>query len=87
MDRLSATSRYFCRCGSETHVFMEGYQGSNARRTAIACWRCDHVIGFADAARLWTASTPQGARQKRLQAQHRATSERAASDARPRPSA
>lgn len=70
MAQLSVTGRYFCECGGETDVFMEGYQAPSAKRTAIHCWKCDGIVGFADAARVWTGSTPQSVRQRRLQGLH-----------------
>jgi hypothetical protein len=71
MNLFTATGKFFCHCGAETHAVMDGYQqGLNPRSQIVNCWKCGHVVGLAPATRVWSASTPQGARRKRLHELH-----------------
>lgn len=71
MPLFTATGKYSCPCGSETHVIMDGYgDGPGSRSVIINCWRCGHIIGLVPATRAWAASSARGARSRRLQALH-----------------
>jgi hypothetical protein len=67
MNFSTATGKFFCDCGAETHAVMEGYQRG---AQIVSCWDCGHVVGLAPAARVWSASTAQGARRRRLHELH-----------------
>jgi hypothetical protein len=67
MRMLTATGKFFCHCGAETHAVMDGYQQGTR---IVNCWKCDHAVGLAPATSVWSASTAQGARRKRLHEIH-----------------
>jgi hypothetical protein len=63
------------KCGAETYALMDNHRPGS--RQAIACWQCNRTVGVTHCAKVWTASTPQDARRKRLQRLHRAAVARA----------
>lgn len=73
MPAYAATSTFDCRCGGQTHVYMECDEGPAGDRThPVYCWRCAEVTGLCPATRVWSASTAQGALRLRLMGLHEA---------------
>jgi len=67
MNVFAATAVFPCPCGSETHAFMECDGNPNGTGLShVFCWRCGEEIASVPAKRVWSASTPQGARRHRL---------------------
>jgi hypothetical protein len=67
MSAFAATAVYPCRCGAETHAFMEcDGKPNGAGLSYVFCWRCGDEIALVTAKRVWSASTAQGARRHRL---------------------
>jgi hypothetical protein len=67
MNAFAATAVYPCRCGAETHAFMECDGKPNGTGLlCVFCWRCGDEIAIVTAKRIWSASTAQAARRHRL---------------------
>jgi hypothetical protein len=71
MPAYEATAVFKCKCGAETHVFMECDIGPTGDRiNSVYCWRCGETAGVVPATRIWSSSTAQGARRLRLMGLH-----------------
>jgi len=76
MPQDTILAKFSCsRCGAETYSLMDDFGHETSQ--VIACWQCHGFVSVTHAGKVWTGSTPQEARRKRLRRLHLAAVARA----------